>query len=94
MIYDKYITMSGYPLSYGIQYSGKAYTSDSTTYLVRYNLVVPQGTSGSPIYTSDHIVWAIQTHGYSSTKDEGNRITEWLYNILPNKFLDGQEIYG
>lgn len=91
---DKYITMSGYPLSYGIQYSGKAYTSDSTTYLVRYNLVVPQGTSGSPIYTSDHIVWAIQTHGYSSTKDEGNRITEWLYNILQNKFLAGQKIYG
>lgn len=93
-INNKLITMSGYPLWYGKQYSGGAETSSSTAYVVRYNMVVPQGTSGSPIYDSNYIVWAIQSRGYSSTKDQGARITEFLYNILQDKYLEGAEIYG
>ena len=93
-INNKSITMSGYPGLIGKQYSGGATTSNSTDYVVRYNMVVPQGTSGSPIYDSNYIVWAIQSRGYSSTKDQGARITEFLYNILQDKYLEGVAIYG
>lgn len=93
-INGKSVTLSGYPGTAGIQYTGSGTTSHSTTHKVRYDINTLPGNSGSPVYTSDYIVWAIHTTSYSSSHNMGNRITEWLYTILQNKFLEGAAIYG
>ena len=93
-INGKSVTISGYPGTAGIQYTDSGTTSNSTTHKVCYDINTLPGNSGSPVYTSDYIVWAIHTTSYSSSYNRGNRITEWLYTILQNKYLEGAAIYG
>ena len=91
---DKSVTVSGYPGTAGIQYTGSGTTSNSTTYKVYYDINTQPGNSGSPVYTSSYVAWAIHTASYSSTLNRENRITEWLFTILKNKYLEGAAIYG
>lgn len=88
------VTLSGYPLNWGRQYTGSGVTSNSTYYTVRYNIDTLPGNSGSPVYTPDYKVKAIHTGSYDSFTNRGNRITEWLYGILQEKYEAGYEIYG
>ncbi len=88
------VTVSGYPGTAGIQYTGSGITSNSTYYKVCYDINTLPGNSGSPVYTPSYNAWAIHTASYSSTVNWGNRITEWLYTILTNRALAGAAIYG
>lgn len=101
-INNRSVTVSGYPYDaatvpeykWGHQYKDYGTTTDSTDYIIRYDIDTHKGQSGSPVYDSNYIVWAIHTRAYNSELNEGNRITEWLYTILQDKYLEGAEIYG
>lgn len=94
-INGKNVTVSGYPggNKEGYQYKDSGTTRGSTTYIVLYDIDTEGGQSGSPVYDSNGIVWAIHTFG-SDQYNGGNRITEWLYNILQEKYLEGVEKWG
>ncbi|NLN82301.1 MAG: hypothetical protein GX136_07150 [Clostridiales bacterium] len=94
-INGKSVTVSGYPGDHlGFQYKDNGTTSGSTTYKVLYDIDTAGGQSGSPVYDSNGIVWAIHTYSSSSPNNCGNRITEWLYTILQNKYLEGVKKWG
>ena len=91
----KSVTVSGYPGDHrGLQYKDSGTTSGSTTYKVLYDIDTVGGQSGSPVYDSNHIVWAVHTTASNFPNNSGNRITEWLYTILQNKYLEGVKKWG
>lgn len=94
-INGKSVTVSGYPGDFhGFQYKDSGTTVGSTTYKVQYDIDTAGGQSGSPVYDSNGIVWAIHTTSSNSPNNSGNRITEWLYTILQNKYLEGVKKWG
>ena len=94
-INGKNVTVSGYPggSKQGYQYKDSGTTKISTTYQVYYDVDTEGGQSGSPVYDSNGIVWATHTYG-SDQYNCGNRITEFLYTILQEKYLEGVEKWG
>lgn len=94
-INGKNVTVSGYPSDKrGYQYKDSGTTKSSTTYKVKYDIDTAGGQSGSPVYDSNGIVWAIHTYSASSPNNCGNRITEWLYTVLQDKYLEGKAKWG
>lgn len=94
-INGKSVTVSGYPGDkLGYQYKDSGTTKSSTTYKVLYNIDTVAGQSGSPVYDSNGVVWAIHTYASSSPNNCGNRITEWLYTVLQDKYLAGKAKWG
>lgn len=75
-------TISGYPGDHnGYQYKSTGTVSSETTYICKYNNDTKPGTSGAPIYDSNHTVWGINTYE-ASTFNQGNRITTQLYDLI------------
>ena len=85
------VTISGYPAAtsskVGYQYTSSGTITSSTDYRVGYSIDTEGGNSGSPVYDSNGIVWAIHTHGGNS----GTRISSGLYQILQDMYLEGVE---
>jgi len=98
-IANKSVAISGYPTDagkFGYQYkdTGVLSATGITYYLVRYyDIDTSGGQSGSPVFDSNNIAWAIHTTGATSY-NYGNRITEWLYTILQNMYLEGRLKWG
>lgn len=94
-INGKRVTVSGYPGDHaGFQYKDSGKTKSSTTYKVKYDIDTAGGQSGSPVYDSNGVVWAIHTYSATSPNNCGNRITEWLYTVLQDKYLEGKAKWG
>lgn len=87
----KSIIVSGYPgdKSY-YQYKSSGTISFTDSYNIKYSADTMGGQSGSPVYDSNNIVWGIHTYG-GATINQGNKITEDLYNILQDAYLKGME---
>lgn len=79
---NKKLTTSGYPGDdLGIQKmcTGKASYEDS--YICKFNMDSIAGQSGSPIYDSDYIVWAILTYEGDGF-NQGNKLTAACCNAI------------
>ena len=86
---NKSITVSGYPGDRrGYQYSAKGIIRSEDAFTCRYDADTMRGQSGSPVYSSNGIVWAIHTYGLGSI-NRGNKITNYLYDLLQEKYVQG-----
>ncbi len=75
------VTISGYPGEYQYyQYKMSDEITRCSTTKLYYNVIdTTGGQSGSPIYTSNQIVYGIHCYG-SPTENSGTRITEWRFD--------------
>lgn len=95
---DIAITCSGYPDIQGYkryQYMSEGYLDSISTYRVAHTAVSVGGLSGSPLFDSDNIVWAVNRgHALDWSTSYGVRITQNLYNLLQEQYLAGRERWG
>lgn len=88
------VTISGYPYSgskSGFQYKDSGYIDSSTTYIYNYEIDTEGGQSGSPIYDANNDAIGVHTSTTTGTMNHGVRITNDLYNIILNRYLEGVE---
>lgn len=95
---DIAITCSGYPDKRGYrryQYMSEGYLDSISTYRVAHTAVSVGGLSGSPLFDSDNIVWAVNRgHAADWSTSYGVRITQSLYHLLQEQYLAGRERWG
>lgn len=82
------VTISRYPGETagkaGFQYRHSGTILSSAVYTVNYIIDTEGGQSGSPVYDSDYIAWAIHTTG-GIYANSGVRFTSDLFNIVKDK---------
>ncbi len=87
-ITDKAIYVTGYPNVSGErfhQYESSGVLNSVSDYRISHTCSTNGGHSGSPLYSSSYVVWAIHTSERNSTTNGGVRITSTLYELLVNK---------
>ena len=92
------ITCSGYPDKQGYrryQYMSEGYLNSLSNYRVSHTAVSVGGMSGSPLFDSNRIVWAVNnSHADDWSESYGVRITQNLYNLLQEQYQAGRERWG
>lgn len=73
----------------------EGYLGSISTYRVAHTAVSVGGLSGSPLFDSDNIVWAVNRgHAADWSTSYGVRITQSLYHLLQEQYLAGRERWG
>ncbi|MBD5135556.1 MAG: trypsin-like serine protease [Lachnospiraceae bacterium] len=89
-IKDKQITVSGYPGDekyIGHQCCSTGVMNSISEYRVQHTANTLPGHSGSPIFNSDGVAWAIHTHG-GGQYNYGTRFDINLYGLLKQKIYN------
>jgi len=93
------ISVTGYPgdKTLGTMWTAEGEITSTLTYRLKHDVDTFSGQSGAPMYTTNGIVWGIHAKGTIPIllifKNSGTRITEALYNMMQDKYLDGIEKY-